>query len=358
MARRTRKVTKKTTKPTRLRVRSTAMRAIRTGIGAVFGGIAAILRAITPSGETARGWLSAAWHSRGVRRTSGVIGGIVVLALLSWVMQHNMRTREQYRVDPGRIELAVAPSWATGDLASRLKSDIEIELRADLADLPEASAFDDDLMDTVSARIERSAWVRRVVRLERRFPISGEGSSRLVAVLEVRTPAIAIDLADEHVLVDGEGFVLPLRLPKGEENDFADFHGQLAVPLRVVRGIEGTAPAAGENWRSEQVVAALSMERVIRQSEIDRTVPIEAIELIGIPQKADARGRVHYELEGGVVLIPDQSRMPGTKFMWGRPPVHSSTLERSPNDKLAQLMAQLRSMESVADRSLDLRYSG
>lgn len=359
MARRkTRKVTKKTAKPTRLRVRSTAMRAIKTGVGALVAGVVALFAAITPSGETVRSWTSAAWHSRGVRRSAGLLGGVTVLALLSWVMLHNLRTREQYTVDPGRIELAAAPSWATGGLAGQLKTDIEEDLRADLADIPEASAFDDTVMATVSQRIERSPWVRRVARIERRFPTSGENFSRLLAVLEVRTPAVAVELADRYVLVDGESVVLPLMLPRNEANPYAEFATQLARPLRVVRGVEGSAPAAGSKWANEQISAALSMERIIRQSELERTLPIEAIELIGIPQQADARGRVHYEWEGGVLLVPDQTRMPGTKFMWGRPPVHSSSLERSPNDKLAELMARLREMDSVAGERLDLRYKG
>jgi hypothetical protein len=354
-----RKTRKHTSKPTRLRARSTALRAIRAGVGVFIAGAAALFRAVTPSRETCVGLLSSAWHSRGVRRSAGLLGGITVLGLLSWVMLHNLRADAQYTVDPGRIELAAAPSWATGNLANQLKADIEEDLRADLADLPEASAFDEEVMQTVSQRIEQSPWVRRVVRIERRFPSGDEEHSRLLATLEVRTPAVSVETADRYVLIDGDGVVLPLLLLKNDVNNpYAPFTAQLARPLRLVRGVEGTPPAAGETWGNEQVLAALSMERVIRQSELDKTLPIEAIELIGIPQHADARGRVHYQYEGGVVLVPDQSRMPGSRLIWGRPPVHSSTLERSPNDKLTILMSRLREMDSVADQRIDLRYKG
>jgi hypothetical protein len=350
-----RKTRKHASKPTRLRARSTALRAIRAGVGVFVAGAAALFRAVTPSRETCTGLLSSAWHSRGVRRTAGLLGGITVLATLSWVMLHNLRADAQYTVDPGRIELAAAPSWATGNLAIQLKADIEEDLRADLADLPEASAFDDAVMETVSHRIQQSPWVRRVLRIERRFPASGEEHSRLLATLEIRTPALSVETADRYVLIDGDGVVLPLTLLKNEENPYIAFAGELARPLRNVRGVEGSAPAAGQTWGNEQVLAALSMERVIRQSALDKTLPIEAIELIGIPQHADARGRVHYPIEGGVVLVPDQSRMPGSRLLWGRPPVHSSTLERSPNDKLSELMARLREMDSAADQQIDLR---
>ena len=97
-------------------------------------------------------------------------------------------------------------------------------------------------------------------------------------------------------------------------------------------------------------------ERLIRQAELDSYPGIEAIELVGIPRQADPRGRVHYQSDGGIVLIPDQDKMPGTRLIWGRPPVHASTLELSPNDKLDQLRSKLREMDTVANTRIDLRY--
>lgn len=358
MARRkTRKVSSPPRKGTRLRARSTASRAIKAGLAAVVAGVVGLLRAVTPSGESMRGFIAAAWYSRNARRCAGLLGGVVVLCLLSWVMLHNLRGNEQYRVDPGRIELSAAPAWAKGDLAQRLKADIEEDLRADLADLPEGSAFDTELMATITERIERSPWVRRVVRVERRFPTGPEGHSRLLPLLELRTPAVAVETVACFVLVDGDGVVLPLEL-KRDALEFALFNEKLVRPLRVVKGVEGSSPASGETWSNEQVAAALSMERVIRKAELDRALPIEAIELIGIPQQPDARGRVHYQPEGGVILIPDQQRMPGFRVMWGRPPVHASTLELSPNDKLETLKNRMRGMESVSDTRIDLRKRG
>ncbi|MCB9894097.1 MAG: hypothetical protein H6839_06605 [Planctomycetes bacterium] len=350
--RKTKKVTR--SKPTRLRARSTAMRAIKAGFGVLFAGVAKLVQAVTPSGETVSGFFSAAWHSRGVRRCAGLVGGVVVVSLLSWVMLHNLRNDERYRVDPGRIELSASPTWAKGNLARQLKGEIEEDLRADLADLPETNAFDNDLMDTITERMERCPWVRSVLRIERRFPTDPDGYSRFLPVLEIRTPAVVVDTADRYVLVDGDGVVLPLSVPK-DGDEYALFTSQLAHPLRMVRGVVGSAPAAGDEWINEQIVAALSMERVIRQAELDRSMPIEEIELVGVPQQADARGRVHYQPDGGVVLIPDQSRMPGARVMWGRPPAHASTLELSPNDKLTELKNRLRAMDSVADARIDLR---
>jgi len=356
--RKTRKVTKKQPrKPTRKRTRSGATaKVLKGGLALMFATALKMLRTITPSGETVNAFFSGAWHSRSVRRCAGLVGGIFVIMLLSWVMLHNLRSADRYTVDPGRIELSARPSWAEGTLANQLKADIEDDLRADLADLPKASAFDDSIMATVSERLESDPWVARVVRIERRFPTDADGSSFLLPVLEIRKPAVAIDTGDEYVLVDGESVVLPLSLKKGDE--FDRFASQLTTPLRTVTGVEGAAPIAGEPWQTEQVAAAISMERVIREAQLDGALRIESIELIGVPRQADARGRVHYQPDGGVVLIPDQSRMPGTRLIWGRPPVHASTLELSPNDKLEQLKARLRAMDSVADTRIDLRYRG
>ena len=352
--RKTRKVTKKR-KQTRTRIRSGGMRVVKAGFAAMVGSFVSIVRAVTPSQETLGAWTSAAWHSRGVRRCAGVVGGIVALSLVSWVMLHNLKQDERYRVDPGRIELTAEPGWATGSLARQLKSDIEEDLRADLADLGESSAFDDEVMDAITERIESNPWVRNVVRIERRFPTGPEGFSRLLPVLELRTPAVAVETAEDYVLVDGDAVVLPLKLARDSE-EWTHFNAQLAGNLRVVRGVQGSEPAAGKCWANEQIAAALSMERVIRRAELDRALPIDVIELIGVPQSPDARGRVHYQPDGGVVLIPDQTRMPGTTLLWGRPPVHASTLEASPNDKLERLKSRLRELDSVADARIDLRH--
>ncbi|MBZ0136669.1 MAG: hypothetical protein K8I27_09880 [Planctomycetes bacterium] len=353
-----RRKTRKVAKPRKgTRVRSGGLRVVKAGLAAIMVGTIRMMRAVLPSGDTVNAWAAGAWHSRGVRRCAGVAGGIVVLGLLSWVMLHNLRQNDRYRLDPGRIELSAEPSWATGSLAKQLKNDIEEDLRADLADLGETSAFDDDVMDAITSRVETNPWVRRVVRIERRFPGDPEGFSSLLPVLEIRRPAVAIETAEHYVLVDGDAIVLPLKLPR--DNDaWAHFEASLSERLRIVRGVEGDVPAAGAHWGNEQVSAALSMERVIRRAKLDRALPIHAIELVGIPQAPDARGRVHYQMNGGVVLIPDQTRMPGTTLLWGRPPVHASTLEASPNDKLERLKSRLRELDSVGDVHIDLRHRG
>lgn len=355
MARRKTRKVSKTRKATRSRVPSGGMRVVKASAGALMSALLHVVRAILPSRETAGTWFAAIWHSRGVRRGAGVAGGLVVLTIISWVMLFNLQSDERYRVDPGRIELAAQPQWASGVLAKQLKDDIEEDLRADLADLGETSAFDDSVMDVITDRIQQNPWVRRVVRVERRFPTSDTGYSRLLPVLEIRTPAIAVKTPDHYVLVDGDGVVLPLKLST-EESEWQHFRSQLTGTIRIVRGVEGEVPDVGRVWANEQVIAALSMERVIRRAELDRALPIDVIELIGVPQAADARGRVHYQPDGGVVLIPDQTRMPGTTLLWGRPPVHASTLEASPNDKLERLKRRMRELDNVADARIDLRH--
>lgn len=356
--RKTRKQTRKQPRKTS-RARSSVMGGIKSGVFAMLGRAFTLLRSIMPSGETITAGLAWAWHSRGVRRASGLAGGVLVLGLLSWVMMFNLKTNERYSVDPGRIELAANPSWAKGTLAARLKNEIEEDLRADLSDLEETTVFDNEIMGVVHARLEANPWVRRVVRIERRFPTAAGQASRFHPVLELRTPAVMVvsgaDESLEYILIDGDGVVLPLRIKAAAYDDFAE---GLTTHLRHVHGVEGAPPGVGEAWSNEQVSAALSMERVIRRAELDRALPIHAIELIGIPSKPDARGRVHYQTDGGVVLIPDPARLPGTRLMWGRPPVHASTLEMSPNDKLAQLKSRLREGDSVANTRIDLRSRG
>lgn len=293
------------------------------------------------------------WQSRGVRRVAGLTAGALVCAGAAWLMQSNMSEDARYQVDPGRIQLEAQPEWAKGDLAASVKHEIESELRAELAMLEMADAFTPELMEEVAAKLRQNPWVHDVVKLERRFPTSAEPNARLHAIVDIRTPALMVERADCYVLVDSAQNVLPLSVPRDALEGFC---AQLTSPLRVVRGVDGTAPEPGSVWQNEQLSAALSMERVLRQSQIDQSMVIEAMELVGIPTSGDHRGRVFYQPDGGVVLIPDQGRFQGTRLMWGRPPVHSSTLEMSPNDKLNKLQEQLLHPEAMTGKHIDLRH--
>jgi hypothetical protein len=157
------------------------------------------------------------------------------------------------------------------------------------------------------------------------------------------------------VVVDGQGCVLPLQLSRLEA-EVAAFQAQVLQPLHRVKGVTTAPPKAGRVWVSEQISAALSMELILRKSELDRSLPIEAIELIGVPEHPDSRGRVHYPSDGCVMLWPDQKRYPEARLIWGRPPVHASTLEASPNEKLAELKRRMdQPPEALVGARVDLR---
>jgi hypothetical protein len=349
--RRTRKVTKAKPRTRSRTLNGGAGKRVAAAAGVAIAALVGLLAPLKPLVSRAGDWM---WHSRGVRRVAGVAAGLMVLAALSWVMLDNLQDTSRYSVDPGRIELSAQPTWAKGSLADRLKAEIEDELRADLADLEPTSAFDNDVMAAVTDRLERNAWVRSVVRIERRFPTGPETHSRLLPLIEVRTPALLVQTGEDYALVDGESVVLPLSIPL-EGTAFEDFRAQLAQPLRLVRGVRGRRPAPGIVWQSEQIAAALSMERVVRKAELDRTLPIDTIDIVGVPEHADERGRVMYATEGGVILVAGSTHPPATRILWGRPPVHASTLERSANDKLEDLRRRIERGGVPSAEPIDLR---
>jgi hypothetical protein len=312
---------------------------------------------LTPFKALALAAAAALWNSRPARRVAGVVFGAGICAVMAWVMLNHLRASERFQIDPGRIELAATPGWAKPELAARVKADIENQLRQELAAEPATDAFDTELPQKLASALRRSPWVRAVARVERRFPAGEDGASSLQPVLEVRRPALLVESSERNVLVDGEGVVLPLAVANTQA-ELAAFYEQLLVPVRTVKGVRGRAPKPGEIWRSEQIAAALSMEAVLRQSELDKALPIAAIELIGVPEKADSLGRVFYRDDGCVMLWPDQERFPQSRLIWGRPPIHASTstLEASPNEKLAQLRKKLEeSPDTLAGARIDLR---
>jgi hypothetical protein len=334
----------------------------RRGVAAsVLAGVAALIawvvvlvaRALRPVGPLLAGVAARTWESRTARRLAFVAAGAVVLVGVALVMEHNLRQEPRFVIDPARIELVEEPMWAKGTLARRLKEEIENDLRADLSDLKPTSAFDAEVLEVISTRLKNNPWIHSVERIERRFPTDGSSHSRLLPVLKVRRPVLAIETADRYVLVDGTGVVLPLGVSFGDE--FAEFRRNLNGPLRVTRGVSGVAPGPGKVWDNEQVFAALSMERIVRRAKLDNSFPIEAIELVGVPRHADERGRVHYPPDGAVVLVPYTGLFEDARVIWGRPPVHASTLEPSPNDKLDRLRQRLTSPDSISGTNIDLR---
>ncbi len=345
--RRTRKVNK-----TRTRQRRNSGAGRRVAAAAV-SSLVALLVPMKQAILRAGGW---AYQSRGVRRGAGVAAGLLVLAALGWVMLHNLKGSSRYALDPGRIELSAEPSWAKGSLADHLKSEIEQELRAELAELAMTSAFDEEVIPLIVNRMQENPWVRRVIRVERRFPTAPEGHSQLLPLVEIRRPVVVVETGKDYVLVDGDGAVLPLSIP-ADGAAFAEFRHQLTSPLRLVRGVVGKAPAPGTIWHSEQIAAALSMERVLRKAKLDHSLPIEAIDVSVVPERANERGKVFY-MSGGVWLVADQRQLPGTSVIWGRPPVHANTLELSPNEKLDELRRHLNSGAPLHGKAIDLRRRG
>lgn len=327
---------------------------ISTAAGILAGAMAALAALLRPAGALMLASLGATWRNRTTRRISVACAGLCVCAAIALAMLASLRKNESFQVDPGRIELTAQPRWAKAELAGRVKADIEKDLRGELARMAATDAFDATLPESLADALSHSPWVRSVVRVERRFPQEAGAASRLHPLIEVRTPALMVECAERVVLVDGEGVVLPLGVNRATA-ELAAFKEQLVTPLRVVKGVRGMAPQPGQTWKSEQINAALSMEQILRKSEIDSALPIEAIELIGVPEHADTRGRVHYAADGCVMLWPDQLRFPESRLIWGRPPIHASTLEASPNEKLAELKKALDQPDLLNKARVDLR---
>jgi hypothetical protein len=325
-------------------------------LAAIFGSAWVLTRQVLPSSATLAAVAERVWSSRSTRRIAGLVASIAVICGFCWLMQRNLRALPRHQIDPGRIELSATPSWARPELARHIKEDIEIEMRAELAALPASDSFDADLLAQVHAALSRCAWVRRVESVSRRFPADGESQSELVPVLEIRSPALCVATPDAWILVDGDGVRLPLSVKNGPTGkaDFENLCAGLMKPLRVVEGVTSTPPAPGKKWVSEEIVAAISMEHVLRDCAMDAVLPITRIFLVGVPEHADSKGRVRYAPGGGIVLLPDDQVMPQTKLVWGRPPAHAGTAELSVNDKLAEIKRLLQEPEQMQGKAIDL----
>lgn len=310
------------------------------------------LCAITPPKE----WWLAQVRKPAFRRCTA---GVLILLLTGWgvaSMRQSLAQQDRFTLDPSRIELNQgALSWVTGEAGETVRSLVLSSLRESLSQLPPTDAFDPELPGTVARQLAANPWVARVARVERRFPDNGQPAS-LDVVVDIRRPLIRVALDSRLWLVDREGVVLPWApaLKHGIPETTADrtISAAITPTVRAVTGIYQPAtptpslmPTVGKRWDNEQVKAAVSMEETIRLRSVEAWFPVDRIDVFDVAQRASWNGQVDYKADGGVVI---HGRLANAPVLWGKAPVHASSVETPIERKLSQLKQELGADATLA----------
>lgn len=302
----------------------------------------ALLVRITPPKERWQAWSK----SPKVRKCGGVAAGFAVMVLALGIMKGRLSAQERFQLDPARIELAAGElSWVSGESAARMEAVIQGDLRDSLGELSVSDAFDDEFLGSIAATLEDNPWVASVERIERYYP-SEEANARLAVNMSIRKPVLMVEYGNRLLFVDRDGVVLPYPMaldgsgmPEGPADKIM-LRDELTRPLRRVvgmYGVRGREPVAGEVWKNEQIVAALSVEKDLRQEGVDESLTeagygtISQIDVSDIEPVLNEYHKAAYAAGGGIRLKLSFS---DAEVVWGKAPVHGSTLEATSTQKI------------------------
>jgi len=277
------------------------------------------------------------------RVAAGVLMVVVCLIALA-VMRGSLAQSGKWQLDPARIQFdGLQLDWISGDGETTIRRMIDASLRDSLAGLEPDSAFESTLAEAVGVRLAANPWVHTVDRVERRFPGDNTPSS-LVVSLRLHRPVLRVPLNGRVYLVSrgtqGAAHVLPWapvlenRIPKHPDDQVA--YAGLSPTVRLVSGVWGDAPVPGKTWDSEQLRAAISMEEELRRNDFEAWFPISAIDVLDVARAKRWDGQVEYIPLGGVRLV-GKTTGSGLPVVWGKPPVHASTVELPIATKIRKL---------------------
>ena len=212
-----------------------------------------------------------------------VVAVCLVAGALGYVQ---LRSLPRYQVDCGVLTLPPPGSWASANLQE--------DVASNLTNLGSRSIFDPRLLLELGRELEERPWVRRVVRLQRRFP------SQITAVIELRHPGVAVRLEDRFFLVDQDR----IRLP-GEYDRIPD----LGYAVPVVTGVDPVpAPAPGLPWNVGGLADGQAVAALLQATGLHEDLVVHEID---VGWDAEYRTRL-------ITIVAGAHR---TRVVWGKSPL-------------------------------------
>jgi hypothetical protein len=189
------------------------------------------------------------------------------------------------------------------------------------------SILDPTLISDMQQAYGGSGWIKKVVKMRRRFP------NRVELEFHIRVPAAQVWHDRRYWLVDADATLLPVD---GSAKPFPSLPAIVGVTSRVIGG----RPASGEEWNDEGVRGALGVMRAFWGSPLGETLPVGRVVVnAGAFQEGGAsEGRRRFEIvsEDGVIV------------RWGTYNAGNVSGELKSAEKLWNLQELLRSEEALA----------
>lgn len=261
-------------------------------------------------------------------RAAVAAGAVFVVLLVHRRIFSSLEGIPAYHYSASTLTLKVRPAWASAD------PQIVVDIAPDLKG--EASLLNPRLVPYIAERLKADPWVRRVVRVERRY---GDPSGGVRVRLEIREPYLVVERREGYFLVDRDGVRLPGQYARRPCLD-------PGVPVYPVRGIPGPVPVAGARWEDPGILAAVDVADVLGGYGVGGMVSTQAIDVSNIGGRVDRR-------EPEILIWAEQ----GVAIRWGRPRTTEAYGEPDVRTKLQSLAMVLRQYPRLGGlASVDVRF--
>ncbi|MHC5020391.1 MAG: cell division protein FtsQ/DivIB [Planctomycetota bacterium] len=254
-----------------------------TGIAAAGTAVAAGAVMVTHAGRTAVQWEVAGRRPAVLGLATGAVLGVLALCVTS------VNAALPAATGPATLRLlGEPPAWIPKDWA------------AGAAEAAEGPLYRSGRVAAVGRALTASPWVARVEAVQRT-------EIGLVAKIAFRTPHYLVSRGGRTVVLDAEGVVMP-PLPGGLPR---------TLPVVRLRGINGAAPAPGEQWRSGGVAAAIGLGRKLFAAGHGVVPRVSALSVRRAADRyrvdlhtVDGGGHIEWGIAGGGPYeVPEEARL-------------------------------------------------
>jgi hypothetical protein len=218
-----------------------------------------------------------------------------------WISQRvGESTAASLETPAAEIVFQNIPRWMNGEPAA--------ELTRQITDHWTANPLDDQSLRSVVDALQASAWIERVIRVQRTSPTG------LEIVADYRVPVAVVADARGFYLVDHVGRRLP---------GIYQYHELKPLGLIPLTGVAAAAPQAGDVWPGGDVQAGLSLAMLVGDQPWVQQV--RAIDVTNFQNRADRR-------RPQLLMLTDEGAV-----RWGRAPGQEGVIEPRADRKLAML---------------------
>jgi len=246
-----------------------------------------------------------------------ITASVLVLVFLLEAMEKKLATFPEFQLDASRFSIQNKPDWMTPELEDEVLNPVRRQ--------GTCSMFDPELSKRLAAAFGNSPWIRRVSRIEKRFP------STIELAIELRRPVAFVRKNAGYCLISEDLMVLPVEYYKLPE----------VVELPEITGIKSRPPREGSIWKGIEISEAVKLIRVLEEEKLIHELSIEKIDVSNFKGRRDRRA--------SEVVLWTRTR---GYIKWGNTPGRDKIFGRSSTrEKLYKLNALL-------EQKPDLKHGG